>query len=169
MLQRDCGGGARKRSESSRNVSKNGAIAIVRYEGSNSPSDGDSSVRCTFVDGRLRPVGKTEWAVKPRRTEIDPGCVKSPVDRCRWDESATSYHLMSLSERKLDVGHGSASSRRRSAAKGCIVPASVSENASMPYPRNSGVPFSSCALQPSQTSTIPTWIRFTCPLTKEEL
>ncbi len=46
---------------------QNGAIANVGYEGSSSPSDGDSSVRCMSTDGRFPPdavqyYGAWSWA-----------------------------------------------------------------------------------------------------------
>ncbi len=39
---------------------QNGAIANVGYEGSSSPSDGDSSVRCMSTDGREPPIGELQ-------------------------------------------------------------------------------------------------------------
>ncbi len=47
---------------------QNGAIANVSYEGSSSPSDGDSSVRCMSVVGRFETnaavcFGSIEWPI----------------------------------------------------------------------------------------------------------
>ncbi len=64
-----------------------------------------TSLRSDFSHslGRFRPLGRTERVARPRRSKIGRGCAKGPVDRCRWDESASFRHLMSLSGRKLGI------------------------------------------------------------------
>jgi len=83
------------------------------------------------TSGRFRPITLQHGGTVKRTTGTDPGCVKSPVDCCRWDESASFHRPVSLSGRKLGIA-----ARNAAVFIGCLPPTQITTSFYTPWTRS---------------------------------